>query len=357
METEIKKILEMAVANGATDVHLIPGLTPGLRVGGEVREIEGLRPVTGEEIKEMLSPILPVDKKNLIEEIEELDFSFSLLEARCRVNVYRQQGGMAAAFRLIPLKVPGFEELGLPSVFESFVDTRQGFILVTGPTGHGKSTTVASILSRIAQKRAGHIVTIEDPIEYLIEAGKSIVSQRQVGTDTKDFSTALKSVLRQDPDVVFLGEMRDLPAIASALTVAETGHLVFSTLHTNSASQAVDRIIDVFPEGTKEQIRMQLAATLTAVVSERLVPKRDGGVVAVFEVMTGTSAVKNSIREGKAHLLDNIIQTSGEAGMMTLEFSLARLVKTGVIDEEMAMNFCLRPSVLQTNLRGDLGRG
>ncbi len=351
MNENIKKFLELAVTNKASDVHLAVNMVPKLRVGGKLVEVAGYDRMEKERMETMVMSLLDETKRKKVESGREVDFSFSMVGARFRVNVYHQSGLLAAAFRVIPDKIPDFAALGLPPVFESLVDMRQGFVLVTGPTGHGKSTTVASVLNRIAQTRACHIVTIEDPVEYLIDSGKSIVSQREVGADTKTFALALRSVLRQDPDVVFVGEMRDLEAVGSALTVAETGHLVFSTLHTNSAAQAVDRIIDVFPEGEKEQVRLQLASTLTAVVSERLVPTRDGGVVPAFEVMMGTAAVKNVIREAKTHLINNIIQTSAGAGMITLESSLARLVKSGQVDEETALSFCLRPSDLQSSLR------
>jgi len=223
--------------------------------------------------------------------------------------------------------------------------------LLTGPTGHGKSTSVASILNKINQVKDAHIVTIEDPIEYLINPEKSMITQREIGYDTLNFEIALRSVLRQDPNVVFVGEMRDLTTISSALTIAETGHLVFSTLHTNSAAQTIDRIVDVFPEGTKEQIKVQLASVLTAVVSQRLVPAVSGGRIPAFEIMTATPAVKNAVREGKSFMLDNIIQTSADVGMVGLETSLARLVHQRYIEEQVAMSYALRPSELQSNLR------
>ena len=351
MNEKIKKLLELAVANKASDVHLAVGMVPKLRVGGKLIEVTGYDQMEKEKMETVVTSLMDEEKRKKVELGKEVDFSFSMAGARFRVNIYRQSDLIAMAFRVIPDKIPDFAALGLPPIFESLVNTRQGFVLVTGPTGHGKSTTVASVLDRISQTRACHIVTIEDPVEYLIKSDKSIVSQREVGADTKTFASALRSVLRQDPDVVFVGEMRDLEAISSALTVAETGHLVFSTLHTNSASQAVNRIIDVFPEGDKEQVRLQLASTITAVVSERLVPTREGGVVAAFEVMVGTVAVKNVIREAKTHLLDNIIQTSADTGMITLESSLAKLVKEGRVDEETAMSFCLRSSDLQASLR------
>ncbi|MBU3935169.1 PilT/PilU family type 4a pilus ATPase [Patescibacteria group bacterium] len=351
MDIKLKKILEMAVANKATDVHLMVETVPKFRVGGNLMDVTVLEKLGQEEIKMMVDSLLDEEKKKRVSNRGEVDLSFSLAGSRFRVSVYYQQGSLAVAFRVIPIKVPTFEELGLPPIFNNLAEANHGFVLVTGPTGHGKSTTVASVLNQISEKRNCHIVTIEDPIEYLIKGSKSIVSQREVGADTKTFASALKSVLRQDPDVVFVGEMRDLETIGSALTVAETGHLVFSTLHTNSASQAVDRIVDVFPPGAKDQIRLQLASVLTAVISERLVPNREGGLSAAFEILTGTGAVRNSIREGKTYMIDNIIQTSMEVGMVTLETSLARLVKEGKVEEEVALSYSMHPSELMNSLR------
>jgi twitching motility protein PilT len=253
--------------------------------------------------------------------------------------------------RVIPVDVPDMEQLGLPPIMNSWLKIKQGFILVTGPTGQGKSTTVASMLNEINKNIGGHIVTVEDPIEYVIKPLKSLISQRELGTDTKSFDRALRSVLRQDPNVVFVGEMRDLETIQLALTVAETGHLVFSTLHTNSASSTIDRIIDVFPDGSKAQIRTQLASVLTAVVSQRLLPSVDGGRVAAMEIMVANNAVRNTIREGKSFMIDNIIQTGSDVGMFSLEMYLAKLVKQGKITEEVALNYSVKPVELQSSLR------
>ncbi len=255
---------------------------------------------------------------------------------------------------MIPLAVPAFADLGLPKILETFLMEEQGFVLVTGPTGSGKSTTTAAMLSEINQKRSCHIVTVEDPIEYLLTGDKAIVTQRELGRDTNSFDRALRSCLRQDPDVVFVGEMRDLTTISSALTIAETGHLVFSTLHTNSASQTIDRIVDVFDDANQSQIRVQLASVLTAVVSQRLLPTVDGKRVAAFEVMIATPAIRNSIRESKTHMIDNIITTSGDVGMFGLEFSLANLVRQGIIDEKTAMAYTIRPDELQSRLRKNI---
>jgi twitching motility protein PilT len=258
---------------------------------------------------------------------------------------------LACALRILPEEIPLFEELNLPDFLKNFVKLKQGFILITGPTGHGKSTTVAAILNEINKTREGHIVTIEDPVEYLLKPNKSIISQRELGGDTDSFPSALRSCLRQDPNVVFIGEMRDLESIQSALTIAETGHLVFSVLHTNSASQTVDRIVDVFPGNIKEQVKVQLASVLTAVVSQRLLPAIDGGRIPAFEIMMNTSATKNMIREGKTFMLDNVIQTSADVGMIGLDTYLAKLVLAGKVAEEVASNYVVNLVDFQSKLR------
>ncbi|HCS78717.1 TPA: type IV pili twitching motility protein PilT [Patescibacteria group bacterium] len=253
---------------------------------------------------------------------------------------------MAAALRYLPQKIRNVEELGLPKLYHDFVNLRQGFILVTGPTGHGKSTTLAAIINEINNSRETHIITIEDPIEYMYPKGRSIISQREMHTDTYSWNVALRSVLREDPDVVLIGEMRDYETIAAALTIAETGHLVFATLHTNSAAQTIDRIVDVFPENQQSQIRLQLAATLEGVLSQRLLPQIGGGRVPAIEILMATPAVQTTIREGKTHLIDNIIQTSGEMGMQLMETSLTQLVKAGKIDLDTAKEYSIRPEEL-----------
>ena len=351
MHTKIQEVLDLAVANKASDVHFSVSVLPRMRVNGELVVITNFDLKDPETMTEMIVSILSDEQKQMLESDREIDCSITTELARFRVNIYYQKAEVACALRIVPAEIPEFKALNLPDILMDFVDYKQGFVLITGPTGHGKSTTVASVLNEINRSRSCHIVTIEDPVEYVIKPEKSIISQRELGNDTKSFAMALRSVLRQDPNVVFVGEMRDLETISSALTIAETGHLVFSTLHTNSASQTVDRIIDVFPEGAREQIRVQLSSVITAVVSQRLVPAKNGGRVPVFEIMTATPAVKNSIREGKAFMLDNIIQTSADMGMVGLETSLARLVHQNVITEEVAMSYSLRPEELQNSLR------
>ena len=351
MQTKIKEVLDLAVANKASDIHFSASILPRMRINGELVDVANFEVKDPVVMTEMILSILTEEQLKKFETERELDFSVTSGAARFRVNIYYQKTEVACSLRVVTSEIPGFKELNLPRSFADFVELKQGFVLLTGPTGHGKSTSVASILNEINKSRNSHIVTIEDPIEYIIKPEKSIVSQRELGYDTKSFDIALRSVLRQDPNVVFVGEMRDLETISSALTIAETGHLVFSTLHTNSASQTVDRIIDVFPEGSKEQIKVQLASVITAVVSQRLIPTRNGSRIPVFEIMMATPAVKNCIREGKTFMLDNIIQTSADLGMVGLETSLARLVRDGMISDEVAMSYSLRPDELQSSLR------
>ena len=351
MHTKIKEILDLALANGASDIHISVSVAPKIRVNGELIELANFDLDNPQLASEMILSILSEDQKRKLEISREMDFSINLNESRFRVNLYYQQGEINCAMRVVPSVIPEIDVLGLPNIIDSLVGYRQGFILVTGPTGHGKSTTVASMLNRINNTRKEHILTIEDPIEYVIKPIKSLVSQRELGNDTLSFPLALKSALREDPNVVFVGEMRDLETITSALTIAETGHLLFSTLHTNSASQAIDRIIDVFPEGSKEQVRVQMSSVITAIVSQRLIPGIDGGRVPAVEILIANSAVRNAIREGRSFMLDNIIQTSSDLGMIGLEKSLAQLVLAGKVTEEVAISFSLRPSEFQSNLR------
>lgn len=348
---DVKQLLEIAVSRGASDLHLLAGLPPILRINGELERISVQSAVSSENLETMLFSLVTPEQKELILTNRELDFSLPFGDqARLRVNVYFQKGSLAAEFRVIPLVVKDIDELGLPKVCHDLTNLRQGFVLITGPVGHGKSTTLAAMINKINKNRACHIITIEDPIEFVFSSEKAIISQRELHFDTYSWQAALRSALREDPDVVFIGEMRDLETITFALTIAETGHLVFSTLHTNSASQTVDRIIDVFPEDSKAQVRMQLASTLEAVLSQRLLPGLGGRVPAV-EIMLGTPAVRTTIREGKTHMIDNIIQTSSEMGMMTLEASLGLLVKEGKIALATAQEFALRPEELMRQVR------
>lgn len=343
----IQQLLELTIVRNASDLHLVVGFTPLLRINGELLPVPGEEIIAPTTIETFITPLLNDDQRKIFKETKELDFSFEYSgKGRFRINLYFQKGNPAASLRLIPLTIRNFDELGLPKIIGKLSELKQGFILVTGPTGHGKSTTIAALLSKINQQRAAHIVTIEDPIEYVYPPGKALISQREILSDTKSWNNALRAILREDPDVVLIGEMRDLETIASAMTIAETGHLVFATLHTNSASQSIDRIIDVFPENQQPQIRIQLASTLEAIISQRLVSTISPGRTPAVELLFATPAVRNMIREAKTYLIDNLIQTSAELGMINIESSLAHLVKEGKITSETAMKYALRPELL-----------
>ena len=348
----IKDLLQQTIDSGASDLHLLTGVPPTLRIDGVLVPLSNFGVMTPETVSELVSQSVTSEQLSKISIDKEIDFSLPFSDkARFRGNIYTQKGSLAISFRRIPLEIPAIDSLGLPKIIHSFTGLRQGFILVTGPTGHGKSTTLASILNEINANRLCHIVTIEDPIEFVFRSQKSIVSQREMNSDTHSWRVALRSVLREDPDVVLVGEMRDYETIAAALTVAETGHLVFATLHTNSAAQTVDRIVDVFPEEQQKQIRLQLSNVIEAVFSQRLVAAIPKGRVVAYELMLATNAIKTSIREGKSHLIDSILETSTEAGMITLEKSLSNLVKTGKILLESAQNWSLRPELLSRLVR------
>lgn len=343
----IQQLLELTVQRNASDLHLSVGFPPTLRIHGELIPVPGESVSSQEQIESMIAPLLSEVQRNTYNQTFELDFSFEFEnKARFRVNIYRQKGYPAAALRLIPFRIPAVEDLGLPSIVIKLAELKQGFVLVTGPTGHGKSTTLASFINKINQDRAVHIITIEDPIEYVYPLGKALIEQREMFKDTRSWGNSLRAALREDPDVVLVGEMRDLETISSAITIAETGHLVFATLHTNSASQSVDRIIDVFPEIQQPQIRLQMAATLEAIISLRLIPTIEPGRTLASEILFATPAVRNIIREGKSYLIDNIIETSAELGMQILERSLADLVKKGKISQETALRYAQRPELL-----------
>src|SRR3989344_8781499 len=350
---DIQHLLQIVVKNNASDLHIMANRKPIVRIDGMLQPIAGEKELTPTESEQLVMSMLSPEQKELFKVNKELDFSFAYENvARFRVNAYHIMDNASAALRLLPLKIPTIDELGLPPVCHVFAELHHGFILVTGPTGHGKSTTLASILDEINNNRAEHIVTVEDPVEYLHTPNLSIISQREMHNDTHSWEVALRSVLREDPNVVLIGEMRDYETIAAALTIAETGHLVFATLHTNSAAQTIDRIVDVFPPHQQQQISMQMAATLEAVFSQRLLPAIAGGRVVGYEVMLGTAAIRNSIREGKTHLIDNIIRTSAELGMLSLEACLARLVHEGKVAGDIAMRYALRPDELERLLHG-----
>lgn len=343
----IQELLKYVLDSGSSDLHLMVGSPPAVRNQGRLSFIPNTAAITEEEVSRMiLSTFNQLQKEKFLTE-KEIDYSYSFSGmARFRINAYNQKGMPAAAFRLILATIPTIDSMGLPQICHTFSQLHQGFVLVTGPTGSGKSSTLAAIIEEINLTRSEHIITIEDPIEFVFQNKKSIISQREVGGDTKSFHMALRSTLRQDPNVVLIGEMRDHTTIKMAMTTAETGHLVFSTLHTNSASQTIDRIIDSFTPEQQPQIRSQLANSLEAVFSQRLVPTKDGKRVLAYEVMVATPAVKSNIREGKTHQLDNIIQTSSEMGMIMLESSLANFVNRGIVDKEIAYKYCNYPTVL-----------
>jgi twitching motility protein PilT len=350
---DIKSLLQNVIDSKGSDLHLIAGIPPTVRINGDLFPIPSAGILTPDQVTELLKVVLTTEQQERLYANKEIDFSLNFSEkGRFRVNAYTQKGTSAAAFRLIPLQIPDIDSLGLPSILHSFTGLRQGLVLVTGPTGHGKSTTIAAMLNEINKMRACHIVTIEDPAEFVFRPEKAIISQREMRSDTHSWEVALRSVLREDPDVVLVGEMRDYETIAAALTVAETGHLVFGTLHTNSAAQSVDRIVDAFPEEQQDQVRLQLSNTLEAVFSQRLVASTSGGRVVAYEIMLGTTAIKTTIRDGKTHQIDSILETSQEAGMSTIERSLADLVRRGIITMEVAKSWSLRPEELSRLVRG-----
>jgi len=337
------ELLALTIQNDASDLHITVGYPIYLRVDGTLQKL-GAEIISKERAKELIYQILDDKKREIFEVNKEIDFSYSYKDkARFRINTYHERGNLAGAFRLIPSKIRSIKELFLPEILHEFTKLPQGLILVVGPTGHGKSTSLAAMIQEVNLRDARHIVTIEDPIEYLYPPGRCLVDQSELHQDTHSWEIALRNVLRQDPDVILVGEMRDFETIAATITAAETGHLVFATLHTNSASQSIDRIIDVFPEHQQSQIRMQLSNVMEAVVSQRLIPVIGGGRRVGCEVMVGTAAVRNAIREDKTYQIDNIIQTSADVGMITLERSLVDLVREGKITLENAQNYTTKP--------------
>ncbi len=329
---------------GGTDLLLTAGMPPQIRVHGSLHSVYDTDKLTAEDTDLLLAELLTEDQARQWKAHNEYDFSFTWRDnARIRGNAFSQRGLTTVALRMIPSDIPSMEELGLPPVVQDFAHRHQGLVLVTGPTGSGKSTTLASVIDRINTDRACHIITIEDPIEYVHHHKRSAVNQREVGSDTASFPDALRSALREDPDVLLVGEMRDLESIRFALTIAETGHLVFATLHTNDTAQSLARIIDVFPAEQQAQVRVQLAAALTGIVYQRLIPRLSGGLVAAYEVLVANSAVRNLIKEGKTHQLRNSLVTGRREGMVTFEQSLTDLVRTGQISHAEAVARSLYP--------------
>ena len=347
-EEKIKDLLLQAAKQNASDLHIGVGHKPTLRIDGALVPISEENILVPEDVEGLIKAILTDEQKEKLLKEKQIDFAYNFEDkARFRVNVYYQKGYLAAALRLIPARIRTIEELNLPPILHEFTKLSQGFILIVGPAGHGKSTTLAAILDEINHTRANHIITIEDPIEYIFTQDRGIISQREVETDVPTFHDGLKTVLRQDPDVIMIGEMRDKESISTALTAAETGHLVFSTLHTNSASQTIDRIIDIFPPEQQSQVISQLAATLVAIVSERLIPQIGGGRIPAVEIMIVNPAIRNLIRERKIYQIDLVIETSFQEGMITLNRSLANLVKNGIISLESAELYSLNSSELR----------
>jgi twitching motility protein PilT len=352
-QPRIEVLLEQVIKKKASDLHIQVGLPPMLRIDGTLSPVPGSDVLNEESVEALVFAVLDEDQKQILLKDKEFDFSFAFGDlGRFRVNAFHERGNLAAALRLIPNEILSIEQLGLPPIVNKFADYPHGLVLVTGPTGSGKSTTLAAMVHKINSEKAVHIVTIEDPIEYTHKSIKSVIVQREVHYDTYSFSAALRSVLREDPDVVLVGEMRDLETIASAITIAETGHLVFATLHTNSAAQSIDRMIDVFPPHQQPQIRSQLSNILMAIVSQRLIPQIGGGRIATAEILVATAAVRNIVREGKSHQLDAVIQTGADYGMQSMDKTLVSLIRAGTISYDEARNFAVDLDELDRLMRG-----
>lgn len=334
----LNDLLKLVVEKKASDMHISFNMPPVLRINGDLEILKDENKVTDDELKAYSKELLG-DNYEMYLKLGEFDISYSLSGVGVfRVNVYKNRGKDAIAIRNIPLKIPTFKELGLPEVLNDLININQGLFLVTGPTGNGKSTTLASIINEFNLKKSSHIITLEDPIEYIHKSNKSIINQREIGKDSKSYVSALNAALREDPDIILVGEMRDFETISTAITAAETGHLVLSTLHTIGAAKTIDRIIDVFPEHNQQQIRTQLASVIKGVISQQLLKKKDGsGRVPAFEIMTFTPAIQNLIREGKTHQIQSLIQTGGKYGMITMDKSIIELYKKGIISYDTAV--------------------
>jgi len=350
-QQELEDLFLNTLKFNASDLHLSVGYKPTIRVDGALLPLDEFSVLNPEHAQDLAYQILG-DRKETFLEKKEINFSYAFKDrARFRVNIFFEKGFISSSLRLISSQIKTIKELNLPLALHKIAQLKQGFVLLTGPSGHGKSTTLASIIDEINHSRAEHIITIEDPVEYLFIGDKSLVNQREIGQDTKSFHNALGSILREDPNIIMIGEMRDWETIAAALTAAETGHLVLSSLHTNSASQTVDRIIDVFPSDQQNQVRFQLANTLSAVISQRLLPRLRGGRIPAVEIMFANNAVSNLIREDKTHQLNLVIETSLESGMISLNRSLAELIRRGEVAPETALAYSLNPKELQANIQ------
>ena len=341
---DLSELLAFAVKNGASDIHISAGLPPLIRIDGEIRRIK-VDPLTSNVVHDMIYDIMLDSQRKEFEERLEADFAFEIASvARFRVNAYNQARGPAAAFRTIPTEVLSLEDINAPPIFRTLSEKHRGLVLVTGPTGSGKSTTLAAMVDYVNHSKKGHILTIEDPIEFVHQSHNCLINQREVGRHTQSFNNALRSALREDPDVVLVGEMRDQETISLALTAAETGHLVFGTLHTSSAAKTIDRIIDVFPAGEKEMVRAMLSESLEGVIAQRLLKKPEGGRVAAYEIMIGTPAIRNLIREAKVPQIYGMIQTGRDAGMVTMDQSLDYLVSRNLVTRETARTLAVDQS-------------
>ena len=350
---KIETLLEECIRRKASDLHIQYGLPPILRVDGELVPISGQPSLNDDMLRNLIFSTLDENQQQIYLKDKEYDYSFAFGDiARFRVNAFHERGKMAAAFRLIPNQIKSINDLGMPPVVETFAEYPRGLVLVTGPTGSGKSTTLAALIDKINREKSRHIITIEDPIEFTHKSQRSVIVQREVHYDTFSFAAALRSVLREDPDVVLIGEMRDLETIQAAITIAETGHLVFATLHTNSAAQSIDRMVDVFPAHQQPQVRTQLSNMLMAICSQRLVPAIGGGRIAASEIMVANAAIRALIRDGKTFQIDNAIQTGADQGMQTMDRTLAKLVQTGVITYDSAREYAVDIEELNRLVRG-----
>jgi len=349
---ELHELVSIVVKEGASDLHMSVGAYPTLRIAGNLIPLVKRPVLTAEDTRVFLEILISKEKINIFEEKKEIDFSYMTEEAvRFRGNAFFQQRAVGIALRLIPVKIPTLQELNLPPILEKFTRIKQGFFMVVGPVGHGKSTTLASLLNLVNKERTEHIITIEDPIEYLFKKERSIIDQREIGIDTRSFHAALTSMFRQDIDIIMLGEMRDSDTISTAVTAAETGHLVFSTLHTNNAAQTIDRIIDSFPADGQNQIRTQLSQSLVGIFSQRLIPRISGGLIPAYELLINNDAIGNLIRESQTHGINLVIETSSSEGMITLDRSLVDLVRRGEITQEHAHAYSLDPRGLENLMR------